>query len=329
MPEGRWYDLPGRPADRLSHSELAPISPYALFFFSLWILTVVVIMGFRMEDPTYRQQLDQWHRQRVESLKSENGWLNVAGLFWLKEGANEAGTDPGNDLTFPADRAPDQLGRFVLAGGIVSFNAAPGVGVQADGAPVLDKKTIFAPDMAKPVTLSHGSLRWFIIKRGNRYAVRLRDLDSPVLKTFVGIDRFPADEHYRVKARLERPAQSRTIPIIDITGQTNQQSLVGTLVFDLDGKTHRLDAVGEGSNKLFILFGDATNAHDTYGSGRFLYADVPVRSDASADGYTTLDFNQAINPPCAFTAFATCPLPPKQNRLTAAIKAGEKRYGDH
>lgn len=111
---------------------------------------------------------------------------------------------------------------------------------------------------------------------------------------------------------------------MDVTGQTSQQPLLGTLVFRLHGRTHRLDAVGEGTNKLFILFADETNVTQTYGSGRFLYADLP-----GADGLTTVDFNQSINPPCAFTPFATCPLPPKQNRLAVAVRAGEKRYGPH
>ncbi len=301
-----------------------PINPYAGAFLGFWALASIVLVGFRADDPAYREQVDGWHRSRIASLKSENGWLNLAGLFWLKEGANTVGSDPNNDLTFPSGKAPNQLGTIKLANGAVTFEAAPSVVVQSGVEPVLGVKTIFATDLSKPLTLSHGSLRWFVIKRGNRYAIRLRDLESPLLSQFKGVDRFPVDEAYRVKARLERPTEARTIPILDVTGQISQQPLVGTLVFDLGGKTHRLDAVGEGPDKLFILFGDATNTHETYGSGRFLYADTP-----GTDGLTMLDFNQSINPPCAFTPFATCPLPPKQNRLTARIPAGEKNYGDH
>ncbi len=308
-------------------------SPYTRTFFWLWGLTILSLAGFRTDDPSYREQLDQWHRQRVESLKSENGWLNLAGLFWLKEGRNTVGGSPGNDLVFPGGKAPTHVGEIRLTNGVVQFEAASQVAVQTDGQPVLGQKTVFAPDLAKPVTLAYGSLRWFVIKRGDRYAVRLRDLDSPLLREFSRIERFPVDDAWRVKARLERPTEPRTIPILDVTGQTSQQPLAGTLVFELSGKTYRLDAVGEG-NRLFILFGDATNTHETYGSGRFLYADKPVPSDGSrSDGsvyeLTTLDFNQSINPPCAFTPFATCPLPPKQNRLAIRIPAGEKRYGDH
>ena len=304
--------------------ETGPTNPYARIFFWLWSIVLLISVGFRTEDPAYREQLDGWHRQRIESLKGENGWLNLAGLFWLNEGVSEAGSDPGNDLTFPTGKSPAQLGVFRLTNGVVAFDPAPGTVVRADGEPVLSTKVIFAPDLAKLVTLAHGSLRWFVIKRGNRYAVRLRDLESPLLSEFTGIDRFPAQETFRVAARLEQPTEPRTIPILDVTGQTAQQPLAGTLVFSLGGQTHRLDAVGEGPDKLFILFGDATNAHETYGAGRFLYADKP-----GPDGLTTLDFNQSINPPCAFTPFATCPLPPKQNRLAVRIPAGEKMYGHH
>lgn len=303
---------------------LEPLNPYSRRFFSLWALAMMAAVGFRISDePAYREQIEQWHQQRVASLKSENGWLNLAGLFWLKEGGNTAGSNPGNDLSFPADKAPDQLGTFRLTNGVVQFEAAPEIAVSANGQPLLKPETIFSPTAAAPTTLQYGTLRWFVIKRGSKYAVRLRDLDSPTLKEFHGIERYPVDEAYRVRARLEVPSERRTIPILDITGQTSQQPLAGTLVFDLGGKTHRLDAVGEGE-KLFILFGDATNPSETYGAGRFLYADKP-----GPDGLTTLDFNQAINPPCAFTPYATCPIPPKQNRLALRIPAGEKRYGDH
>ena len=293
------------------------------------LFCLLLSTGFiHSDDPVYTQQLAQWHQKRVASLRSESGWLNLAGLFWLKEGDNSVGGDTGNDLAFPSGKVPNRLGTFHLQNGTVQFEPAPEVVVLTNGAgtdarPLLKAETIFSADSRRPVTLQHGSLRWFVIKRGNKYGVRLRDLESPTLTDFHGIDRFPADESWRVKARLAPPPSPRTIPILDVLGLISQQPLAGTLVFERAGQTYKLDAVSEGE-KLFILFGDATNAKDTYGSGRFLYADLP-----GADGSTTLDFNQAINPPCAFTPFATCPLPPKQNKLAVLINAGEKRYGDH
>lgn len=313
-------------------STMESLNIYSGSFFGLWLLAMLASVGWRTTDePSYKAQIDEWHQNRLKSLKSESGWLNVAGLFWLKEGENKVGGDAGSDISFPSGKAPVQLGAFQLANGTVTFTPASEAVVLVDRSaagtekpqPVLTTETIFSLESKKPVVLQHGSLRWFIIKRGNKYGVRLRDLESPLLSEFHGVDRYPVDESWKVKARLEVPSEPKTIPIMDVLGQISQYPLAGTLVFERAGKTYHLDAAGEGE-KLFILFGDPTNMHDTYGAGRFLYA-----AKAGSDGTTTLDFNQSINPPCAFTAFATCPLPPKQNKLALAITAGEKRYGEH
>ncbi|GAB4027547.1 DUF1684 domain-containing protein [Spirosoma koreense] len=279
--------------------------------------------GFRLADgPSYKAQIDEWHQKRVNALKSDNGWLNLAGLFWLKEGENSLGRGSDFDLPFPVVSKPTDLGALTLQNGEVRFELTSGAEVSANGKPVTESLVVFSA-ADKPITLGTGSLRWVIIKRGDKYGVRLRDLESPFLKEFQTVGRYPVDENWRIKAKLEQPTTPRTIPILNVLGQTTPTPLVGTLVFERAGKTYRLDAVGE-EDKLFILFADATNAHDTYGAGRFLYADK-----AGPDGTTTLDFNQAINPPCAFTPYATCPLPPKQNKLALAVTAGEKRYGGH
>lgn len=301
--------------------------------YTRWLLTVallgsIIVSGFRTaivrvtDDPVYREKIDQWHQDRVASLKSENGWLNLAGLFWLSEGKNSLGLGPAFDVAFPVDKAPADLGLLYLEKGEVRYVPKAGALVLANGKPITEPLAVFRPS-EKAIVLAHGSLRWFIIKRGPRYGIRLRDLASPYLNDFRGIDRFPIDKTWRIQARLEIPTTPKTIPILDVLGLSSQQPLAGTLVFERAGKIYRLDAVNEG-DELFILFGDATNAHETYGSGRFLYAEKP-----GPDGLTTLDFNKAINPPCAFTPYATCPLPPKQNKLTLTVNAGEKRYGEH
>jgi uncharacterized protein len=293
---------------------------YARLFFLFWIVSLGASVAFRnLDDPAYKAHLDQWHQERILSLKKETGWLNLAGLFWLNEGANTVG-GPGNDVVFPG-KITTRLGLFQLRTGLVQFSPASGAKVLADGKPVQEPLTIFSPEQDRPVTLQYGSLRWFVIKRGPKYGIRLRDLESPLLTDFKGIDRFPVDESWRVKAHLEAPTSPKTIPIMDVLGLISQQPLAGTLVFDVQGKTIKLDAVGEGKN-LFVMFADETNSHDTYGAGRFLYVDKP-----DAEGNTVVDFNQAINPPCAFTPYATCPLPPKQNRLALRVTAGEKRAG--
>lgn len=306
-----------------------PLNSYSRCFFALWFLAMVASVGWRNTDgPSYKAQIDEWHQTRLNALKSETGWLNLAGLFWLNDGKNSLGRGTDFDLAFPIANAQANLGALYLENGTVRFVPKAGATVSADGKPVTEPLVIFAPNQ-KPTVLAHGSLRWFVIKRGPKYGVRLRDLDSPNLKEFHAVDRYPVDESWRVKARLETPATPTTIPIIDVLGLTSQQPLVGTLVFERAGKTYRLDAVGEGE-KLFILFGDPTNDHETYGAGRFLYADRPVvAAGTSEKGLVILDFNQAINPPCAFTPFATCPIPPKQNKLALAVTAGEKRYGEH
>ncbi|SFD16552.1 DUF1684 domain-containing protein [Spirosoma endophyticum] len=316
-----------------------PLNLYSGLFFGVWLLAMVASAGFRQaseshaagvrstdDGPAYKAQIDEWHQKRVNSLKSENGWLNLAGLFWLKEGKNSLGRGSDFDVPFPEASGPAELGQLVLEKGDVRFIPKAGANVLADGKPITESVVVFSPN-SKPAVLENGSLRWVIIKRGDKYGIRLRDLESPFLKEFTTVERYPVDETWKVKAKLEKPATPRTIPILNVLGQVTPTPLAGTLVFEKDGKTYRLDAVGE-EGKLFILFSDPTNAHDTYGAGRFLYADRPAGA-VDSDGLVTLDFNQAINPPCAFTPYATCPLPPKQNTLALNVTAGEKRYGDH
>ena len=301
-----------------------PLNPYSRCFFGLWLLAMLSAVGFRQnaDGPSYKAQIDEWHRNRVNALRSETGWLNLVGLFWLNEGKNLIGRGDNFDVSFPAANAPADLGSLSVQNGEVRFEPTLGAATSVNGKPVTKPLVVFSPNSPSAV-LANGSLRWHIIKRGDKYGIRLRDLESPLLKEFRAIERYPVDETWHINAKLEASGTSRTIPIVNVLGQITQTPLVGTLVFQKAGKIYHLDAISE-ENKLFILFGDATNTHDTYGAGRFLYAEKP-----GPDGVTALDFNQAINPPCAFTTFATCPLPPKQNKLTMAVTAGEKRYGNH
>jgi uncharacterized protein (DUF1684 family) len=267
----------------------------------------------------YADEIRRWHSERIASLKKEDGWLNLAGLFWLREGSNSVGSDKNSDVIFPKDKAAAKIGTFLLENGKVRFTADPTAIVTVEGTRITDS-LIFSEGQKKPTILAHGSLRWFIIKRGNRYGVRLRDLEHEAVKSFSGIPTYDIDPRWRIRARMEPASDTHKIAINDVLGQVSYQPSPGTLVFDWQGTTYRLDAV-ESGDKLFILFADETNKRQTYAAGRFLYADRP-----DSTGYTILDFNKAINPPCAFTEFATCPLPPPQNRLALAVKAGEKRY---
>lgn len=282
------------------------------------VAAVSFLTAFTLNEDAYEEQLRQWHEKRVESLKAESGWLNLAGLFWLHEGSNTFGGAEENDILFPRDRSHQFLGEFILNKDKIVVKAKPDAQIFNGDEPVT-QLDIF-PD-GRPVTLRHQSLRWFVIKRGEKYAIRLRDLESEFLKGFTSIERYPVQDRWRVKARFV-PTKGRTVSITDITGRTDDQVSPGKLVFSINGKEYNLDAVGKPEN-LFIIFADQTNKTETYGSGRFLYSSV------EPDGTAWLDFNKAINPPCAFSPYATCPLPPKQNKLALAVSAGEKRYGEH
>ncbi|MCE6992453.1 DUF1684 domain-containing protein [Dyadobacter sp. CY323] len=284
----------------------------------IWLAGIYLFSAFTFNDSAYEEQIQQWHQKRVESLKAESGWLNLAGLFWLEEGSNTFGGDEKNDILFPKEGSNPFLGEIVLDKGRITLKANPDAEIY-NGETRVDQLDIF-PD-EKPVTLKHKQLRWFVIKRGEKYAVRLRDLESQYLKEFSGIERYPVQENWRVKARFE-PTEGKKVSITDITGRTADQDSPGTLVFSVKGKEYRLDAVGSTKN-LFIIFADQTNKKETYGAGRFLYSAV------EEDGTAWLDFNKSINPPCAFSPYATCPLPPKQNKLALVVSAGEKRYGEH
>jgi uncharacterized protein (DUF1684 family) len=290
-------------------------------FSILGVFASIVFFSFsiKTDDSVYEKEIKSWHQNRVEGLKKENGWLNLAGLFWLEEGRNSFGGNSENKIVFPKDRSKAFLGDIVLSKGEVFVETKADADVFSENGKI-EKLKLFPAE--KSIILKHNSLRLFVIKRGERFAIRLRDLESPFLKKFHGIETFKIDPKWKLKAKFV-PTEGKKIAILDITGQTSQQDSPGVLVFTISGKEYKLDALAEGE-EFFVIFGDKTNKKETYGAGRFVYTAKP-----DADGFTYLDFNKAHNPPCAFTPYATCPLPPKQNLLPIEIKAGEKNYGNH
>jgi uncharacterized protein len=275
------------------------------------------------DNATYVKSINQWHQERLDRLKKQDGWLALAGLFWLEPGENSFGSGAENDLVFPEGKIAKQAGTFILAGNQVTVKLNEDAGVQVDGKTV-QEANVFVSDTAVAPQLKHGSLTWFVIKRGDKYAVRLLDTESEIRTNFTGIDRFTTDSSWKVEATLEPNTTNRTIPITNVLGQTSQEATPGALVFKVAGKTYKLDVLQEG-DQLFVIFADKTNGHETYGAGRYLYANAP-----DATGKTILDFNKATNPPCAFVSYATCPLPPKQNFLPIPVPAGEKAFeGSH
>lgn len=264
-----------------------------------------------------------WHEQRIQRLQSEDGWLTLVGLFWLKEGAQTAGSAPESDLDFPAG-TPAKLGTFTRKGNTVSFQPAPGVQFTRNNNEPFTGGELKTDEKGSPDVVKLGSLNFQVILRGDKLGVRVKDSQAQARKEFHGIQTYPASPTWRVTARFEPSATPRTLQVPNVLGTTEEMKAPGTLVFTVDGKEYRLTPVEEeGSNQLFIIFADETNRDATYGAGRFLYSDLPK------DGQVVLDFNRSYNPPCAFTRFATCPLPPRGNRLAVRVEAGEKRYGDH
>lgn len=273
-------------------------------------------------DPAYTQKIQSWQKERVEGLRKEDGWLTLVGLFWLDEGENRFGSDPGNKVIFPEGKAPAVAGALIREGKKVRVRAEPGARLTSAGKPVTEMD-LAADTSGKPKVLDLGTLSFFVIERGDRIGVRIRDKASPALTSFHGLDFYPIRPEWRIQARFEPYDPPKKVAVPNVLGQVTDSDSPGAVVFDWQGKTYRLDTLGSLEKGLSLIFADATNGHDTYGAGRFLDLG-PL-----ADGKVEVDFNTAYNPPCAYTAFATCPLPPAQNKLTTLqVTAGEKKFGD-
>ncbi len=269
---------------------------------------------------SYQQSIDQWHQERIKELRADDGWFNIVGLFWLEKGESSFGSGTENKVVFPKGTIESLAGYFNRSGGKVILRVAKGVIIKVNGKTVQEAE-IFDENTEVATVVTSGSLQWTIIKRENKIGLRLRDLKSPAASKFKDIERYKVDSSWRIKAHLENPEKSGIILITNVIGQTSKEKSAGKLSFIIQGEKYSLNTMQEG-NELFIIFSDQTSGNTTYPSGRFLYASLPDKN-----GNTYVDFNKAYNPPCAFTRFATCPLPPKENRLSLNITAGEKYKG--
>lgn len=271
------------------------------------------------QDQPYREQTETWRKDREKALLADGGWLTVTGLFWLKPGVTTLGLAPGNDIVLPAT-APPRLGTVDLSGGKTVFRSS--AGVTLNGKPVRQSE-VRPYGNGSTDALEYGPLQLLLVKRGERWGVRLKDRDSHLRKGFTGLRWYPVKEEWRVKARFLPSPEASIITFDTIIGDQQEVKSPGFAEFEADGQTLRLQAAAQG-DKLFFVFRDQTSGKETYAASRFLYADAP------RNGEVLLDFNRAQNPPCAFTPYATCPLPPPQNRLPVAIPAGELKYeGPH
>jgi uncharacterized protein len=270
------------------------------------LVLMLLVIACRNENPkTYDAEIQQWRAQRRARLTSDDSWLTLAGLFWLHEGVN--------DITLPTH--PPARKQFVLRKGQVTV--PPNMILRDD------------TDAKGPSIIHDGSVSYQVIKRGDvggdRFGIRVKDTETEARKNFKGLDYFPANPAFRVQAHFEPYNPPKKIPITSVLGMTSDETSPGALVFTLAGKTYRIDPILEqGEKDLFIIFKDATSGKETYAAARYMYAHPP-----DASGNTIVDFNKSYNPPCVFTPYATCPLPPPQNRLPIRIEAGEKKYRGH
>ncbi len=255
---------------------------------------------------SYFDSIRQWQKERDAGLRSEDSWLTLAGLFWLKPGDNTIGSDDSNEFVLPKGSAPAHLGHLRLEGDRVTFTSRDG------------SSRVLSYDEKKPDLVRAGSIALFVIKRGDRLGIRVKDSESPVRKNFQGLKYFPIDPEFRFDAKFVPDVKK--ISILNVLGETGMEESPGKVEFTYKGHEYQLRPIYEGKT-LFFLFKDPTNRTETYQAGRMLNTPLPI------NGKVDLDFNKSYNPPCTFTPYATCPLPPKDNTLPIAIKAGEMRYG--
>lgn len=270
-------------------------------------------------DTDYVAEVEKWREARRERLMHDEGWLTVIGLHFLESGANPIGAAADNKIVLAS--GPAHLGTVTLnEQGVAFLTLNPASGAVVDGQQVLS--AVLREGGARPPTrVTVGTLSLFMIDRGGRKALRVRDTASERRRNFAGIEYFPIDPAWRVEAEWVPFAREKEVLIRNVLGQEMPALIPGKAVFERGGKTFELLPLIEGPEEpMMFVIADATSGDETYGGGRFLYADPP------RNGKMVLDFNRAQNPPCAFTPFSTCPLPPKENRLPIAVTAGEKDY---
>lgn len=259
----------------------------------------------------HRREVEAWREGRYTALRRDLGWLTLAGLDWLSDGENVLGSSPAADIRLPF--GPPVAGRIV-----VGQDGVHATGSFLHDGQAVDGLLMASDTAAEPTILELDRLRLGLIVRGGRPAIRTWDLDSERRRAFTGIDHWPVDPAWRLDARLE-PTPGRTIRVPDVLGTIEDAKSPGDVVFEAGGEAHRLQALSGGpSGDLWLVFGDATNRGETYGGGRFVYT-APPEGDQ-----VVVDFNRSYNPPCVFSAFATCPLPWPENRLPIRVEAGER-----
>lgn len=281
---------------------------------ALGLVLVLVLPTTASSQDGYVADVEAWRHEREQSLKADDGWLTVAGLFFLQDGENTFGTDPRNDIVLPA--GPPRAGTFTLRSRTVTLQAAPGRPLAVNGEDVATAQLYPREERAD---VRVGALTLFVHYSGDRLAIRMRDPSSIIRQRFTGLRWYPVDQGFRVPARFVPHDEPITVRLPNILGDVEAFTSYGSVKLSLHGESLELLAV-DSDGRLWFIFRDLTSGTETYRAARFLYAEAPE------DGWTVVDFNRAYNPPCAFNPHTTCPLPPPQNRLTVRIEAGERDY---
>ena len=289
--------------------------------FGILLGTFVFSVSLALAQTDYVKSIEKWRSDEERDLKKEDGWLTLAGLFWLKDGVNTVGVGSDFDVRLTNNFKGGKFGEITFKDGMATLKVEEGVEAQGDDKNVTNIQLV-SDEEGKPTKIRTGTQTLYMIKREDRYGIRLKDSNSKARLNFKGSNWFPVDETYKVKAQFEASPEAKEVMVPNVMGGFFKMKSPGMLKFNLKGKDCTLQPVEDDDGTLFIIFHDRSNETDTYKAGRFLHADKAV------NGETVLDFNKAENPPCAFTPFATCPLPPPQNELEVEVKAGEKRY-DH
>jgi uncharacterized protein (DUF1684 family) len=277
---------------------------------------------------SYTTTIARWRGDREARLKADDGWLTVVGLEWLKNGESNIGSNPGSTVVLPRS-APDRVGTLTLAGGKVRFKPASGLApgaVMINGQPAREME--LKPDIDPTYTrVAVGRVKFFIIQREDKFGVRIKDNDSATRREFTGLRWYAVDPSWRITAQYVPFDKPRELTFETLVGVKERDQSPGYVQFERNGKQYRMDAVVD-DNELWFVMRDATSGKSTYAASRFLYTELP-KNGLKQPGAVIVDFNKAENPPCVFTPYATCPLPPPQNRLTLAVTAGEQMYGSH
>ncbi len=261
-----------------------------------------------------------WREQRKTELTAPDGWASLVGLHWIELKSHFVGSGPDSGIKLAV--GPAKLGMVTQQGKQVFLTPERGVALTLDGEPLKGRVRLESDRDAHPSTVGFddGKGQLTVIERGGRHALRVKHADAESRTQFVGLDYWPPQEDWRIEGRFVPHPAGKTLTIVDVIGVATESPNPGVVEFERDGKTFHLEALGQPGGPLFFVLADRTSGHGSYPAGRFLDAEAPQA------GKVVLDFNRAYNPPCAFTPYATCPLPPAENRLDLLVEAGEKAY---